>query len=266
MGSPGILWVASRITKPDKLSDDKFCQWYEDQHVDEVVALSGIPAAARYEAVPMSEIAGPPTPESIKAAEEPPAYVLGAKWLTIYEMKDVEFRNSAEFRGLDGQSKPKDDLLNGVFKNAMFETRFGELLSNDDKGIKKGPARLIVSATMTASNRQAADDIEHFYEHEHVREVAKCPGYIRTRRFRWVDSTVLKEFERQPADPIENRVSVVALHEFDGDYFPMEGMLKADETPWTASTLASLKQGGIEAGFYRLKRVYGEFKSAQSRL
>ena len=148
----------------------------------------------------------------------------------------------------------------------MFETRFGELLSSDDKGIKKGPGKLIVSATMTANSREAADDIEHFYEHEHVREVAKCPGYIRTRRFRWVDATVLKEFERQSANPIEERISVVALHEFDGQYFPMEGMLKADETAWTASTLKSLKVGGLEAGFYRLKRVYGDFKSSQAKL
>jgi hypothetical protein len=214
----------------------------------------------------MSEVAGPPTPESIKAAEQVPEYIMGGKWLTIYEMNDVDFRESAEFRGLDGQSKPKDDLLERIFKNAMFETRFGELLSNDDKGIKKGPARLIVSATMTAANREAADDIERFYEQEHVREVAKCPGYIRTRRFRWVDSTVLKEFERLPAEPIEDRISVVALHEFDADYFPMEGMLKADETAWTAHILKSLKVGGLEAGFYRLKKVYGDWNSAQSKL
>lgn len=234
--------------------------------MDEVVALSGVPAAARYEAVPLSEVAGPATPESLEADKQKPDYLMGAKWLTIYEMNDVDFRNSAEFKGLDGQSKPKDDLLNVVFKNAKFETRFGELLSNDDKGVKKGPGKLIVSATMTANSREAADDIEHFYEHEHVREVAKCPGYIRTRRFRWVNATVLNEFERMPADPIEERISVVALHEFDGQYFPMEGMLKADETPWTASTLKSLKVGGLEAGFYRLKRVYGDFKSDKSRL
>lgn len=45
----------------------------------------------------------------------------------------------------------------------------------------------------------------------------------------------------------------------------MEGMLKADKTPWTAKTLESLK-GGIEAGFYRLKRVYGDWQSGQSKL
>lgn len=254
------------MTKPEKLSEERFCEWYEGQHVDEVVALSGVPAAARYEAVPMSAIAGPPTPESIEAAKEPPAYMMGGKWLTVYEMNDVDFRKTAEFKGLDGQSKPKGNLLEEIFKNAKFESRFGELISNDDKGTKRGPAKLIVSATMTGGSKEAIEDIERFYEQEHIREVAKCPGYIRTRRFRWVDTTVLNEFERQSADPVEAGVSVVALHEFDAEYFPMEGMLKADETPWTAKTLESLKAGGIEAGFYRLKRLYGDWKSEQSKL
>jgi len=114
MGPPGILWVASRVTNPDKLSSEKLCDWYENVHIDEVTSLSGIPAAARYEAVPMSEIGGPPTPDSIKAAENPPEYVMGGKWLTIYEMKDVDFRNSAEFKGLDGQSTHSQIIPSGT--------------------------------------------------------------------------------------------------------------------------------------------------------
>ncbi|KIW04514.1 uncharacterized protein PV09_04269 [Verruconis gallopava] len=266
MGPPGIIWVASRVTQPDKLSEERFCEWYEGQHIDEVTALSGVPAAARYEAVPMSELAGPPTAETIKAAEQRPDYLMGGKWLTIYEMKDVDFRHTAEFKSLDGQSKPKGNLLDEIFTKAHFETRFGALLSNDDKGIKKGPGKLIISATMTPGSRASAEDIEQFYEREHVAEIAKCPGYVRTRRFRWVDTTVLKEFERLPADPIEPGNSVVALHEFEGPYFPMEGLLKADETPWTARVLESLKKNGIEAGFYRLKRVYGEWLPGSSKL
>jgi hypothetical protein len=267
MGPPGILWVASRITQPNKLSEERFCEWYEDQHVDEVVSLSGVPAAARYEAVPMSELAGPPTPESVKAAEQRPNYLMGGKWLTIYEVDDVDFRNTTEFKGLDGQSKPKGNLLEEIFTKAHFETRFGVLLSNDDKSaVKKGPAKLIISATMTPSTKESAEDVERFYEQEHVKEIAKCPGYVRTRRFRFVDTTVLKEFTRTAANPIEPGISVVALHEFEGPYFPVEGLQKADETPLTAKVLESLKKDGIEAGFFKLKRVYGDWFPSSSKL
>jgi hypothetical protein len=267
MGRPGIIWVASRVTQPDKLSEERFCEWYEGQHIDEVTSLSGVSAAARYEAVPMSELAGPATPESIEATKDRPDYLMGAKWLTIYEMHDIDFRNTTEFKGLDGQSKPKGNLLDEIFTKAHFETRFGSLLSNDDKGgKKKGPAKLIISATMTPSSKDAAEDVDRFYEEEHVKEIAKCPGYVRTRRYRFVDTTVLKEFERASAEPIEPWVSVIALHEFEGPYLPMEGLIKADETPWTARVLESLKRGGVEAGFFRLKKVYGDWLPNQSKL
>lgn len=124
--APGLLWVSSRITQPESLSRDKFTQWYEGQHIDEVVSLSGVPAAARYEAIP--GIAPPDAP-----------YATKAEWLTLYEMDDVDFRFSKEFKGLDGQSLPKEELLEGVFKKARFETRFCERVQVDEKsGARKG--------------------------------------------------------------------------------------------------------------------------------
>lgn len=41
-------------------------------------------------------------------------------------MSDVEYRNSAAFRALNGQTAPAQELLDGVFKNARFDTRFYE--------------------------------------------------------------------------------------------------------------------------------------------
>jgi hypothetical protein len=43
-------------------------------------------------------------------------------------MPDVEYRNTAEFKGLDGQSEPDPELLKGVFKQARFDTRFYEVV------------------------------------------------------------------------------------------------------------------------------------------
>jgi hypothetical protein len=50
---PGVLWVSSR-TQTDELPAEKFCAWYENIHIPEVLALPGIPSAARYEAHPNS--------------------------------------------------------------------------------------------------------------------------------------------------------------------------------------------------------------------
>lgn len=124
--APGLLWVSSRITQPATLPRDKFKAWYEDVHIHEVCALSGVPAAARYEAIP-----------GVVPADAP--YASKAEWLTLYEMDDVAFRFTDEFKGLDGQSVPKQELLEGVFKKARFETRFCEQVQVDEKvGARKG--------------------------------------------------------------------------------------------------------------------------------
>lgn len=41
-------------------------------------------------------------------------------------MPDIAYRETDEFRGLDGQSRPSEELLEGVFKQARFDTRFYE--------------------------------------------------------------------------------------------------------------------------------------------
>jgi hypothetical protein len=43
-------------------------------------------------------------------------------------MPDVEYRNTTDFKGLDGQSEPDPELLKGVFKQARFDTRFYEVV------------------------------------------------------------------------------------------------------------------------------------------
>lgn len=125
----GILWVASRVVNPDALSSEKFCDWYENvskrhnhnllrhsfpsqRHIQEVLSLSGVPSAARYEALQ-------PQPDTKAWSNEAP-------WLTVYEMRDIDYRESDDFKGLDGQSEPSQELLEGVFKNARFDTRFYE--------------------------------------------------------------------------------------------------------------------------------------------
>ncbi|KAF2646315.1 hypothetical protein P280DRAFT_357945, partial [Massarina eburnea CBS 473.64] len=112
----GVLWVSSRIADPSlpstTLTPSALCAWYENQHIQEVTALSGVPCAARYEAIT-------PQPDA-------KAWSAQAPWLTVYEMPDIAFRHTEEFKGLDGQREPKGDLLESVFKQVRFDTRFYE--------------------------------------------------------------------------------------------------------------------------------------------
>ncbi|KAF1965670.1 hypothetical protein BU23DRAFT_574713 [Bimuria novae-zelandiae CBS 107.79] len=55
--APGIIWVSSHVfhlPQPrdgvEELTVDKFCDWYENTHIQKVTSLSGVQRAARYEA------------------------------------------------------------------------------------------------------------------------------------------------------------------------------------------------------------------------
>lgn len=57
---------------------------------------------------------------------------------TVYEMPDIEYRNTDDFKGLDGQSEPAKELLEGIFKNVRFDTRFyREVQFFENEGVKK---------------------------------------------------------------------------------------------------------------------------------
>lgn len=65
---------------------------------------------------------------------------------------------------------------------------------------------------------------------------------------------MLDKFERrEPEVP-----QYLALHEFDGDEFPMKELGETAETEWAKKVMGALRME--EVGWYRLKRVYGEDK------
>lgn len=166
-------------------------------------------------------------------------------------MPDINFRETKEFRSLDGQSEPEKELLEGVFKRARFDTRVYECIQVHEKegGAAKGPGSLIVSAAITLAEGMDVN-LDDWYREEHLPLIGKCPGYRRTRRFKVVNATVLDEFKRlEPQVP-----TWLVLYEFDGKELPTADLKKANETEWSKKILAGLQMA--EPGFYRLKRMY----------
>ncbi|KAF1985349.1 hypothetical protein K402DRAFT_334621 [Aulographum hederae CBS 113979] len=256
---PGVLWVSSMVANKDKLTDEKFDDWYANIHVDQVVATGGVPCAARYYA------------ESILPPGSRPPWLLEPNFLTLYHMPDLYHRFSHAFTNLDGQTKPDQTLLDTIFANARFETRFYAHISTHF-GPASGapsdrPADLIISAALTPKPEIEAD-FNAWYEREHCAEIAKARGYVRTRRYKLLSApAVLDRFTRS-----QNKLAprYLAVHEFmdvDGQGFDMETLMKADETEWSKKIIPQLEV--MEAGMFRMGRGFGtwsEVKNGRSRL
>jgi len=204
-----------------------------------------------------------------------------ATWLTIYELPSLAHRYSSAFTNLDGQTKPDPVLLDRIFHNAKFETRFYEHLeTHESPHAHPGPGTLIISAGLTPASGQD-DDFNRWYHDEHMAEVGKVNGYLRTRRYRQIVASdpnfkpartttgneKLTGPEASILDCYERRQNVgapayLALHEFDADEFDMEALAKADETEWSRRIVPTLEV--MQAGFFRLLRKYGEFANGDT--
>lgn len=118
MSGKGILYVTSKISRPDILSFETFMKWYDDDHIAEIVETSGIRSARRFVDVN-------------PAADKP--------YLAVYPMHDIGFIRSDEFRGI----RVKSDILPEpgiIYDLADIDVRTDSLVQVHDQ-TKKGRGR-----------------------------------------------------------------------------------------------------------------------------
>ncbi|KAF2124268.1 hypothetical protein P153DRAFT_258663, partial [Dothidotthia symphoricarpi CBS 119687] len=128
----GILWVSSQIENRDALTPEKFCEWYEDTHVQEVLALPGFPSASRW------QIVVPGSSSTDAQSTRPP-------WLTVFEMRDIAYKDSPAFQAVHNQVPPLE-LIQQVYAHVGFDIRFYEEVSCVEKpGVGSEPGQLLVS-------------------------------------------------------------------------------------------------------------------------
>lgn len=110
--SPELLYVNSKISRPASLSAELFSSWYNDTHVPDIFATSGIKQAYRY----------------LSTADDPST--IERPYLALYPVKSKGYLLSAEFRAISSKS----DLLPGptheIFDVADLDTRYCTLTSS----------------------------------------------------------------------------------------------------------------------------------------
>jgi hypothetical protein len=225
-GKPGILLVTSTVLHPTFLDPLDFVDWYENTHIQEVQSTGGISGTQRYESLSFQnryrDKSGKPTAENQNLAYD---------FLTVYNMPDLAFRESEAFRGLDGQSRPNEELLEKLFKQSAFITRFCEEFEPSQKSIQDENATSFMLSVGVHSN-DSADNV--------LARLAKITGYRQTRHFKLQEASLLSEFNRS----YEDEPSDLALLDFD------------DRSALDAAEKELQGTEGLELGFWHLRRDY----------
>lgn len=167
----------------------------------------------------------------------PRVWSVAAPWLTVYEMPDIAYRNTTAFKGLDGQSNPRDVLLHEIFEQAQFDTRFYEEYSLPfNASLSSAPAR---QARYLLSWASDASDAGNAF--------AGIEGVERVRRFGVVAGTTLERFVRRDAAGEGGVRGELVLVEFEeGAMDVVKGIVREKE------------KEEDEVGWFLRKRGYGE--------
>jgi hypothetical protein len=166
-------------------------------------------------------------------------------------MSDVAYKNSPAFVVLDGQSPPSQDLLDGIFKNARFDTRFYTELQSHSSPSLPGPTSFLISVALKPPITTASD-LDAWYRDEHIAILSLAPGFVRSRRYELVSGTTLEAFERSSSE----LPRYLALHEFGVEELPWKELTESTQTEWAKRVLSGLIKE--EIGWFKSKRVYGE--------
>lgn len=232
--SPGILYVTMQ-PKPD-LDPAQFQDWYNNEHGPLRVRLTRcIKNGFRYRATDVDG-AG-------KGKHE---------WMAIYDLTDTAELNKDEYLTLRGPPI-QSDRERGIRPHVDIDRRSYDLLktweAEDFQRLEQvttqPQANIMVSVLLSLKPGHKAEEVDRWYNEEHVAMIQKVPGWRRTRRF-----------ITSPADG-RAETEYLALHEygpevdFDGPEFRA-----VTSTPWTQDILANVVEP-MRRRVYTLNYTFG---------
>lgn len=213
----GILYVT--MQPASDLPAAEFHDWYNNEHGPLRVRLPFVENGFRYHA---TDLDGPG-----KGKHE---------WMAIYDTPDMDEFNSPTYLALRGapvQSQRERDIRPHVdinrksfdFVSERKAAAFKKL--EDVRNAAEG--NVMVSVSLSLKPGQSGDELDKWYDEEHIDMLSKVPGWLRTRRF--VTAAIDNKTE----------VEYLALHE----YAPKNGLggkefEAATSTPWANDIMSNV--------------------------
>ncbi|KAL2760375.1 hypothetical protein ACRALDRAFT_1078881 [Sodiomyces alcalophilus JCM 7366] len=237
----GIIYVNSGIERTDVLDEEKFMNWYDNDHIPEILETSGVSSAWRFKDVEAGKVEKP--------------------YLAMYPLEDIGFTQTEEFKKIRVHS----DLIPGgasIYDLANFDVRVYNLTQVFDPTKKgKGHTKTIISAQIEPGPEISAEEFDRWYREEHLEQLSKGKGFLRATRYEIAyarsnaQSRVLKGLATT-SEPPPKPPTYLALHEFSTEDVSVEQLKEIGDSPWSRKILSTCK--AIETPVFKIVRTFGE--------
>ncbi|KAJ6591606.1 hypothetical protein DFH09DRAFT_1137502 [Mycena vulgaris] len=195
-----VIYLEPGAVKEEDLND-----WYDNEHAPLRLTVPGFMTAIRYKAVDSQ------TP----------------KWLTLYDIETPEVANSDAYNALRALASDNEKAilskLGGLSRRSYVHMRTFTHPETTAEGL---PSKYVwaVSLEMTP---EGEDELNKWYDEEHMDLLAKIPGWKRGRRFKLLDSAGRGSELDKPVS------KYLALHELSNNEFMSTPEYKhATSTEW----------------------------------
>jgi pimeloyl-ACP methyl ester carboxylesterase len=174
------------------------------------------------------------------------------EWMAIYDTDDMDAFNSEEYLALRGapiQTQRERDIRPSV---AIDRRSFDLVSSREAAEFKKlekienyGQGNVLVSVSLRLKAGRKGEELDKWYNEEHIDMLTKVPGWLRTRRY--VTAAIDKKDE----------VEYMALHE----YAPKNGLggkewQATNDTPWAKDIMTNVVEEKVRRE-YELFYTFG---------
>ncbi|KAK4543639.1 hypothetical protein LTR36_005284 [Oleoguttula mirabilis] len=204
MPTPGLMFVGSRVLDQSKTSDAKYNEFYNNEHLPDVLKRGVSKVALRYKNANTSS----PMP-----------------YVALYPLDDASYLQSPDLAKSVEETRSSKTFDNtDIYEHIHFDLRGYEKIQTfegyghaDKSGKERG--QTIVCVAMEPAEGQD-QDFEDWYRRQHLDMLAMCRGYRRTTRYKKLDG---------------QKPRYLALHEYacKADELPADQVKQVVATEWS---------------------------------
>ncbi|PPR03281.1 hypothetical protein CVT24_012819 [Panaeolus cyanescens] len=189
-----------------QVDEEEFNDWYDNEHAPARLTVPGFVNALRYKATD----------------GKTPA------WLAIYDLTSPEIATSEPYKALATTASDRERGLIPRFQT--LNRRIYELIyqQSNPTTASSDPSKFILVVGLDVNDPSDEDDVNKWYNDEHIPDISKTPGWIRSRRYKLQSSVELSANK----DSTPHAYQYLAFHEFDNDQYPSHpAFIAATSTP-----------------------------------